>query len=291
MPRIRPSRLPRLRLNAGEFEAYLRGSHKHGSLDLHSKLDGRFLGGGPWTAVRGEIRLSLSVAARERGAMLQALRALATGLRHSAPRRRWKLAIRSGRRQLHGTLGNRRALSHRAGGSTPADRRLRQEMRALLLELPRDYGAQRQLAEQPEAALLHFAGMDVSLRECWLERRATARWHRLRAAAASDGVALQLVSGFRSKAYQTRIFLRKRARGIGLDAILHVNAAPGFSEHHTGRAVDLTTHGFAPVEQPFERSAAFAWLTAHADEFRLRMSYPRDNPHGILYEPWHWLFE
>ena len=42
------------------------------------------------------------------------------------------------------------------------------------------------------------------------------------------------------------------------------------------------------LEEEFERSDAFAWLTRRAGEFGFRMSYPRDNPHGVAYEPWHW---
>jgi len=75
-----------------------------------------------------------------------------------------------------------------------------------------------------------------------------------------------------------------------MDEILRVSAAPGYSEHHSGRALDLTTPGFAPVEEEFERSDAFAWLRRRAADFRFRLSYPRDNVHGIAYEPWHWCF-
>jgi D-alanyl-D-alanine carboxypeptidase len=25
--------------------------------------------------------------------------------------------------------------------------------------------------------------------------------------------------------------------------------------------------------------------------YGFRMSYPRDNPQGFIYEPWHWFFE
>ena len=31
-------------------------------------------------------------------------------------------------------------------------------------------------------------------------------------------------------------------------------------------------------------------LIANAGDFGFVMSYPRDNPHGIVYEPWHWRF-
>lgn len=77
-------------------------------------------------------------------------------------------------------------------------------------------------------------------------------------------------------------------RGQTLQQILQVNAAPGYSEHHSGDALDIGTPGEPPAEESFERTAAFAWLRAHAAGFGYRMSYPRDNPHGIVYEPWHW---
>ena len=96
------------------------------------------------------------------------------------------------------------------------------------------------------------------------------------------------MSAFRSAEYQLGILERKLARGQSIDEILRVSAAPGYSEHHSGRAVDLTAPGFAPLEEEFENSSAFAWLVANAARFGFALSYPRDNPHGIAYEPWHW---
>lgn len=73
-----------------------------------------------------------------------------------------------------------------------------------------------------------------------------------------------------------------------MQEILNVNAAPGYSEHHGGRALDIGTPGEPPAEESFEHTPAFAWLTRHAGDFGFVMSYPRGNPHGIVYEPWHW---
>jgi D-alanyl-D-alanine carboxypeptidase len=112
----------------------------------------------------------------------------------------------------------------------------------------------------------------------------------MRDAARADGVELLLVSAYRSVVYQTVLVQRKLARGLTLDEILRVNAAPGYSEHHSGRALDVTTPGSPPAEESFEATPAFAWLMRRASEFGFRLSYPRGNPHGILYEPWHWFF-
>ena len=45
-----------------------------------------------------------------------------------------------------------------------------------------------------------------------------------------------------------------------------------------------------PAEESFETTPAFAWLQANAGGYGFAMSYPRDNPHGIVYEPWHWRY-
>ncbi|HWU71446.1 MAG TPA: M15 family metallopeptidase, partial [Pseudoxanthomonas sp.] len=119
---------------------------------------------------------------------------------------------------------------------------------------------------------------------------AARAWEAMRRAAADDDVVLEAISGYRSHDYQLGIFERKLARGQTVEQILTVNAAPGYSEHHGGDALDIGTPGEPAAEESFERTAAFAWLRDRAGEFGFVMSYPRDNPHGIVYEPWHWRF-
>ena len=110
----------------------------------------------------------------------------------------------------------------------------------------------------------------------------------MRVAAARAGIELQIASAFRSADYQLELLRRKLERGQSMRQILRVSAAPGYSEHHSGRALDLTTPGFKSLEEEFERSAAFAWLSSNAQRFGFSLSYPRANHHGIAFEPWHW---
>lgn len=152
------------------------------------------------------------------------------------------------------------------------------------------YANRTGLALVAEPAALAFAGRDRYRRPLWLTRGAARAWQALRAAAARDGIVLEAISGYRSHDYQLGIFERKRARGQTVDEILTVNAAPGYSEHHSGRALDIGAPDEPPAEASFERTPAFAWLTARAGDFGFVMSYPRDNPHGIVYEPWHWYY-
>lgn len=150
------------------------------------------------------------------------------------------------------------------------------------------YADRTGLSLVPEPDWLAFAGRDRYRRALWLHIDSARAWLHMRAAALRDDVVIDAISGYRSHDYQLGIFARKRARGELVDDILRVNAAPGYSEHHTGRALDLGTPDEPPAEESFEATPAFAWLTRHAFDHGFAMTYPRDNRHGIDYEPWHW---
>jgi zinc D-Ala-D-Ala carboxypeptidase len=156
------------------------------------------------------------------------------------------------------------------------------------LGIPASYATDRRLPLHGEAAELVSIGFDIHGRERQLAPEAAVKWEELLSAALRDGITLQLVSAFRSLEYQQRIFERKLAAGQSLEQILVVNVPPGYSEHHTGRAVDLTTPGCPPLSEEFETTAAFAWLERNGPRIGFTMSYPRGNPFGVIYEPWHW---
>lgn len=142
-----------------------------------------------------------------------------------------------------------------------------------------------------EAEKLVLCEQDMYGRDQHMTPGTAAAWRAMRDAAAADGITLLLVSAFRSVDYQCGLIQRKLDAGQLIDDILKVNAPPGFSEHHTGRALDIATPDDEPLTESFETTDAFAWLTREASTFGFTMSYPRDNPHGIDYEPWHWAFQ
>jgi len=159
------------------------------------------------------------------------------------------------------------------------------------LGIPRDYAQQRRIPVQMEATGLVSIGPDIYEREQRLLARAVPAWDAMKMSAADDGIILQVVSAFRSVEYQEGIIRRKLEKGQAIGDILRVSAAPGYSEHHTGRAIDFTTPDFPVLEENFEQSEAFRWLTEHAGEFGFHLSFPRDNPHDVIYEPWHWAWQ
>jgi D-alanyl-D-alanine carboxypeptidase len=159
------------------------------------------------------------------------------------------------------------------------------------LGIPADYGRARHMRPFREAnipRLILVGRHPTDKKPIRLAPRAAAAWRRMRDTAAADGITLIPLSGFRSIARQTRIIRRNLANGRPLDDTLRYIAAPGFSEHHTGRAIDIGDPTDVSIEDSFERTPAFRWLRRHAAQFGFVMSYPRRNPHGIGYEPWHW---
>ena len=156
------------------------------------------------------------------------------------------------------------------------------------LGIPADYGRDVELPSYTEARELIEVGPNLVGRMQRLTPATAEKWRAMVDAADTVGIQLLIVSGFRSFEYQAALIRNKLEAGQAIADILAVNTAPGFSEHHTGRAVDIATPGSRPLTEEFESSAAFRWLQSRAIEFGFSMTYPRENPWGITYEPWHW---
>lgn len=153
------------------------------------------------------------------------------------------------------------------------------------------YAQRSGLPLQIEPDELVDAGKDMFGRDQKLTPLALAAWQKMQLAAAEQGVTLLLVSAFRSVDYQAQLIRKKLDSGRTLEDIMQFNAAPGFSEHHTGRAVDIACPDAEPLQEEFEKTIAFNWLKVNAKDFGFVMSYPRDHRHAISYEPWHWCFQ
>lgn len=153
-----------------------------------------------------------------------------------------------------------------------------------------DYHHTIGLPLQLEPAQLADAGQDMFGRPQQMTPATLAAWQAMRDRATDEGITLLLVSAYRGVSYQAEVIRRKLDSGRSLEDILRVNAAPGYSEHHTGRALDLATLDSPPLETGFDQTEAFAWLVKNADEFGFVLSYPKESTSAISYEPWHWCF-
>ncbi len=109
------------------------------------------------------------------------------------------------------------------------------------------------------------------------------------AAAAQEGVAMTLASGYRSYGTQVSTYDGYVATRGQADADT-ASARPGYSEHQTGWAFDIGDGGGACSFQPcFAEQPAAVWAKENAHRFGFVVRYPwmLHPVTGYYYEPWH----
>lgn len=142
-----------------------------------------------------------------------------------------------------------------------------------------------------ESCRLKQCENDKFNRKAWLHPAARKAWKKMKKSAQSANIQLQIISAYRSLDYQKQLIENKIYKGIPIEEILKVNTLPGFSEHHTGCAIDIGSDNAAVLEVEFDQSPAFKWLVKNANTFNFFLTYPKENNTGIMYEPWHWCFK
>lgn len=116
-------------------------------------------------------------------------------------------------------------------------------------------------------------------------------------AASLEGVSLSVISAFRTFDYQQMLYdnevneYKYNNPNCSEDEALReaatVVARPGTSEHNLGLAVD-----FNSVEQSFENTEAYKWLSENCTKYGFIMRYSaiKQDITGVIYEPWHYRY-
>ena len=103
---------------------------------------------------------------------------------------------------------------------------------------------------------------------------------------------LWLNSGYRS--YNTQVVVHDRqVRNLGLAAGERLAARPGYSEHQTGLAADVSALGQGcAIQVCFAKTKAGKWLAANSWQYGwiLRYQDGQTPTTGYQYEPWHFRF-
>nr|WP_223273093.1 M15 family metallopeptidase [Enterococcus sp. OL5] len=136
-----------------------------------------------------------------------------------------------------------------------------------------------------------------------VDQRIVSAYEKLADAAKAAGHPLALVSAYRSVAYQEEIFNANvhtlMSQGHTKEEAIRITkltfTEPGYSEHHTGLAVDVVdqdwyqNHTGELLNEGFGDTDGGKWLQAHAREYGFIIRYPKGK-HDITqidYEPWH----
>lgn len=136
-----------------------------------------------------------------------------------------------------------------------------------------------------------------------LESRTADALYAMMAEMRADGIIdIAVTSGYRDYSYQQRLYEgyieQEMATGLSREeAVKKVetySAPPGYSEHQTGFVVDFITSTMTGLDESFEESAAFAWLSRNCYRFGFILRYPKAEDKvaitGYTYEPWHYRF-
>jgi len=122
---------------------------------------------------------------------------------------------------------------------------------------------------------------------------ASAALVQMFAAGAAEGAgAMQVQSSYRSYSVQLRVY-NSWVSSLGKAQADRQSARPGFSEHQTGLAVDISAVPLkCTLGACFGTTPQGEWLAANAWRFGYLLRYPADKTSitGYDYEPWHFRF-
>ena len=106
---------------------------------------------------------------------------------------------------------------------------------------------------------------------------------KMQSDAASEGINLNVISGFRSYNRQNSIYNNYVARD-GKDKADTYSARPGHSEHQTGLAADINS-----LSQSWENTNEGKWLNNNCAKYGFIIRYVKgkEDITGYIFEPWH----
>ncbi|MFT4245998.1 MAG: M15 family metallopeptidase [Micrococcaceae bacterium] len=112
---------------------------------------------------------------------------------------------------------------------------------------------------------------------------------KMATAAVAQGVALKVVSGYRSYHTQVDVYNQWVQTFGQADADIR-SARPGYSEHQTGLAVDVGDgYGQDDLTQDFGATIAGQWVAQNCNNYGFIIRFPegKQSITGYMYEPWH----
>lgn len=103
--------------------------------------------------------------------------------------------------------------------------------------------------------------------------------------AKKDNISLVLFSAYRSFSKQEDLFYNVNREDDT------VSAKPGFSEHQTGLAFDISTYEYG-LTVYFDKTKEFEWLYNNCYKYGFILRFPKDKENKTFYsyEPWHYRY-
>ena len=123
-----------------------------------------------------------------------------------------------------------------------------------------------------------------------LELKAKIAFEKMSNDAIKNGTPIYGQSAYRSYNIQEGIY-NNEVRKYGTSVADSESARPGFSEHQTGLAIDISSTKKGNMLE-FENTESFFWIKENAYKYGFILRYPKgkEHIHGYIYEPWHYRY-
>ncbi|WP_434801671.1 M15 family metallopeptidase [Robertmurraya yapensis (ex Hitch et al 2024)] len=151
-----------------------------------------------------------------------------------------------------------------------------------------DYYAPEDLV-RPNVAF-SFGNLDIE--KSYMRKEAAKHLEIMLDAAKKENIEIFAVSGYRSYERQKSVFDAKVSEA-GVVAASEVVAVPGYSEHQTGLAMDVSSRSVnLELIEEFGETVEGKWLANNAHKFGFIVRYPlgKEDITGYQYEPWHFRY-
>lgn len=104
-----------------------------------------------------------------------------------------------------------------------------------------------------------------------------------------EGLNIRIISAYRTYEYQENLY-NNYLKYDKKELVDSYSARPGFSEHHTGLAIDIDNSKLD--FNKFYLTKEFIWMQDNAYKYGFILRYPKDkeNITGYSYEPWHYRY-
>ena len=134
-----------------------------------------------------------------------------------------------------------------------------------------------------------FEEFNITSKKIYLESETAKAWYELKNFLVNQGIEFDICSGFLSlenQQYKYNSFLKRN----GIEMTERRMSKPGYSEHHTGLAIDcdyFKNDDWAGICSDDNPETKYIHSILHNFGFILRYSKHKQEITGMQYEPWH----
>lgn len=123
----------------------------------------------------------------------------------------------------------------------------------------------------------------------FLRKEAAINFYKLCDEAKKLGYEIIIVSAYRSYKYQKDLY-NEYKKNYDKDYLDSCCSKPGYSEHQTGLAIDVSK--FGDTYENFINTLEFKWMQRNSYKYGFILRYPKGKEKitGFKYEPWHFRY-